>query len=109
MAIVMIGCGAFAHRYHVPAIADDAALSIAAIFDPVPSEATRALAQRYAAPLVPRIDDLPQTRAPAFALVTTPHTLHAQHVDAMLDRGLAMAGRYKQASLGGVAVSVADC
>ncbi len=89
-AIVMIGCGAFAHRYHVPAIVDDATLSIAAIFDPVPSEATRALAQRYDAPLVPRIDDLPRTRDPAFALVTTPHTLHAQHIDAMLDRKLAV-------------------
>jgi len=88
--IVMIGCGAFAHRYHVPAIVADDALSIAAIFDPTPSDATRALADRYRAPLVAALDDLPQTREVAFAIVTTPHMLHTQHVDAVLDRGLAV-------------------
>jgi predicted dehydrogenase len=90
VGIVMVGCGAFAHRYHVPAILDDASLNIIGVFDPTPSEATRSLAQRYRAPLVARIDDLPQTREAAFALVTTPHTLHAQHIDSALDRGLAV-------------------
>ncbi len=84
----MVGCGAFAHRYHVPAILADDSLSIGAIFDPKASDETRALAQRYRAPLVDRFEELPQPRGLAFAIVTTPHTMHAGHVDAVLDRKL---------------------
>lgn len=86
--IQMVGCGAFAHRYHVPAILADDSLSVGAIFDPTPSDETRALAQRYDAPLVDRIEDLPPPKNLSFAIVTTPHTLHAGHVDAVLDRNL---------------------
>jgi predicted dehydrogenase len=86
--IVMVGCGGFAHRYHVPAIVEDQALAVHAIFDPTPSEPTRALAQRYDAPIVARLDELPQPQGLAFALVTTPHMLHAEHVARVLDRGL---------------------
>jgi predicted dehydrogenase len=88
IAILMVGCGAFAHRYHVPAIDDDDALRIAGIFDPHPSDRTRALAQRCDAPLVSQLADLPRPSATTFALVTTPHMLHAGHVDAVLDREL---------------------
>jgi predicted dehydrogenase len=86
--VLFVGCGAFAHRYHVPALIEDETLSVAAIFDPSPSDKTRALAQRYRAPVVARLEDLPQPQVLAFALVTTPHTLHAGHVDAVLDRAL---------------------
>jgi predicted dehydrogenase len=86
--VLMVGCGAFAHRYHVPAILGDDAVRIGAVFDPQPSEATLRLAQRYGAPVVDRLDELPLPAGPAFALVTTPHTLHAGHVDAILDRNL---------------------
>ena len=86
--VLMVGCGAFAHRYHVPAILADDRLSIGAIFDPKASNETRALAQRYGAPLVDRFEELPQPRGLAFAIVTTPHTMHAGHVDAVLDRKL---------------------
>jgi predicted dehydrogenase len=72
----------------VPAILADESLSVGAIFDPKASDATRALAQRYGAPLVDRLEDLPQPRALAFAIVTTPHTMHADHVDTVLDRKL---------------------
>jgi predicted dehydrogenase len=86
--VVLVGCGAFAHRYHVPAFRDDPAVRIAAVFDPKASDATRALAASCGAPLVDRLDALPALRGAAFALVTTPHTMHAAHADAMLDRGL---------------------
>jgi predicted dehydrogenase len=86
--VLMVGCGGFAHRYHVPAILADESLSVGAIFDPKASDTTRALAQRYGAPLVERIEDLPKPRGPAFAIVTTPHTMHAGHVDVVLDRNL---------------------
>ncbi len=86
--ILLVGCGAFAHRYHVPAILADDSLSVGAIFDPQASDETRTLAQRYGAPLVTRLEELPVPRRLAFALVTTPHTLHAGHVEAMLERKL---------------------
>ena len=61
--VLFVGCGAFAHRYHVPALIEDETLSVAAIFDPSPSDKTRALAQRYRAPVVARLEDLPQPRS----------------------------------------------
>jgi predicted dehydrogenase len=84
----MVGCGTFAHRYHVPTLVADAGVRIAAIFDPTPGDATRALAARCGAPIVAALDALPEAGADAFAIVTTPHTLHAAHIDAVLDRGL---------------------
>jgi predicted dehydrogenase len=90
ISILMAGCGGFARRYHVPAIVEDAQLRIAGIFDPYPVPETLALAERYGAPVTPTLDELPTPAGRAFALVTTPHTLHAAHVDALLDRGLAM-------------------
>ncbi|MEP6701590.1 MAG: Gfo/Idh/MocA family oxidoreductase, partial [Betaproteobacteria bacterium] len=88
ISLLMLGCGGFSRRYHVPAILDDPAVTIAGIFDPAPQPAVHALAERYHAPVTARIDDLPPTTGLAFALVTTPHMLHAAHVDAALDRGL---------------------
>ncbi|MEO8485762.1 MAG: Gfo/Idh/MocA family oxidoreductase [Betaproteobacteria bacterium] len=86
--VVMIGCGAFAHRYHVPAFREDPGVRVAAIFDPHASPATRALADAPGAPLVDTLDALPTPGGVAFALVTTPHALHAAHVDAVLERGV---------------------
>jgi predicted dehydrogenase len=86
--VLFVGCGAFAHRYHVPALVADTDVSIAAVFDPTPSDATHALAQRYGAPIVGRLEELPPASGLTFALVTTPHALHAAHIDAVLDRGL---------------------
>jgi predicted dehydrogenase len=88
ISILMVGCGAFARRYHLPAIDEDPALRIAGIFDPQPAPETRELAERYGAPLVASIKALPVPAGTAFVLITTPHTLHAGHVDAMLDRRL---------------------
>jgi predicted dehydrogenase len=88
LSLYMIGCGGFARRYHVPAIVEDRDVTIAGIFDPHAAPEVRALAQRYGAPVVARIDDLPVAQGLACALVTTPHMLHAAHVDAVLDRNL---------------------
>jgi phthalate 4,5-cis-dihydrodiol dehydrogenase len=86
ISVLMVGCGAFARRYHVPAFDDDGAISIVGIFDPFPTPQTRALAERCGAPLAARIEELPRPEGLAFSLVTTPHTLHADHIAAMLDR-----------------------
>lgn len=93
ITVVMIGCGAFARRYHVPAFDEDPSIRIGAIFDPSPADETITLAQRHGAPVCRDVGELPPTPqllqgGPAFAIVTTPHTLHAGHVDAVLDRGL---------------------
>jgi predicted dehydrogenase len=91
VSLLMIGCGGFARRYHVPALLADSAVRIAGSFDPHPQLVVHALAERYGAPVTDTIDALPQLTANdglAFALVTTPHMLHAAHVDAALDRNL---------------------
>ena len=86
IAVVMIGCGNFARRYHVPALLADPAVRIAAIFDPLPGEAVRDLAARTGAALVDRIDALPPAAGAAMAIVTTPHALHVAPIAAALDR-----------------------
>jgi predicted dehydrogenase len=93
LSVFMVGCGAFARRYHLPAFDHDDQVRIAAIFDPSPAAETLALAQRHGAPVCARLEDLPAPagdRRDTFAIVTTPHTLHAAHVDAVLDLGLAV-------------------
>ena len=60
ISVVMLGCGNFARRYHVPTIRTIRPNSIGeAIFDPVPSEETRKLAAENGAALVSTIDVLP--------------------------------------------------
>jgi predicted dehydrogenase len=85
--IVMIGCGGFARRYHIPALKADSETRIAAILDPHPAPEVRALAEHYGAPLVADIAALPALSGDTLAIVTTPHTLHAAHVAAALERG----------------------
>ena len=87
---IMIGCGNFARRYHVPTLLADPAVTLAAIFDPRPSPAVIALAAQTGATLVDRIDALPRPAASGMAIVTTPHALHAQHVGFALDQGWAV-------------------
>ncbi len=87
ISLLMVGCGAFAHRYHVPALEADAALEIVGIFDPSPSAQTRSLASRRAAVLVNRLEDLPNPEGVVCAIVTTPHALHATHITPLLERG----------------------
>jgi len=85
--LIMIGCGGFARRYHIPTVLADPGLRLTAIFDPLPSDAVQALAAASGAPLVPSLDALPQPQGTVMAIVTTPHTLHAAHVAAALARG----------------------
>ena len=85
--LIMLGCGGFSLYYHVPSLEADRAVNFAAIFDPSPSEATRALATRTGAVLASAIDDLPAPAGAVMAIVTTPHALHAEHVAFALRRG----------------------
>lgn len=85
--LVMLGCGGFSRRYHVPTLLADADIRFAAIFDPYPADPVREIAARAGSRVVGSIDDLPETQGTTLALVTTPHTLHAAHVGFALARG----------------------
>lgn len=88
ISLLMFGCGGFARRYHVQPLLDAADVRIVGIFDPYPAPEVVALGERVGAPLCKRIEDLPAVSGAAFAIVSTPHTLHAAHIDAALDGGL---------------------
>ena len=87
IAAVMLGCGNFSRRYHVPTLLADPEIAIVAIFDPSPSLAVHALAVQTGAVLVDRLDALPRSSGRTMAIVTTPHALHAAHVGFALDQG----------------------
>lgn len=88
LRLAMVGCGAFSRRYHLPAVEADPGVTLAAIFDPTPADAVRELAARHGAVLT---SDLAAVLAPGvadLAIVTTPHALHARHIEAVLAAGL---------------------
>jgi predicted dehydrogenase len=87
IAVVMIGCGNFAQRYHVPTLEADSGVTFAAIFDPHPSDGVRDLAQRSGALVAASLEAIPRLSALTMAIVTTPHVLHADHVAFALSRG----------------------
>jgi predicted dehydrogenase len=87
VSVVMIGCGNFSRRYHVPTLESDGGVRLAAIFDPTPAPGARALAEKAGAQLVGSLESLPRPPGTVMAIVTTPHTLHAEHVRFALERG----------------------
>jgi predicted dehydrogenase len=86
ISVVMIGCGNFSRRYHVPTLEADPGITFAGIFDPAPSDGVRGLAQRTGASLVSTLEALPKPAGMTMAIVTTPHALHADHVGFALQR-----------------------
>lgn len=87
LRFALIGCGGFSRRYHLPTLLADKDLKIAGIFDPFPTPPVAEIAKATGAPLVDKLDDLPDADA---ALVTTPHTLHGAHVAHAIGRGWAI-------------------
>ena len=86
VSVVMLGCGQFSRRYHLPTLEGDRGVELAAIFDPRPAAAVATLARRTGAALVDRLETLPNPSGKVMAIVTTPHTLHAAHVRFALER-----------------------
>ena len=78
LAIAFFGCGGFARRYHVLALRADSRVRIAWICDAAP-EPLRALAAEIGARLTTRVDDILAPDACAAVILSTPHTLHAEH------------------------------
>jgi predicted dehydrogenase len=87
LKIAILGCGNFPRRYHVPALEQEPRATLSTICDPSDAPVLRDLAARAGALLTSSIDDLFAPGACDAVIVSTPHTLHAQHVAACLAQG----------------------
>jgi predicted dehydrogenase len=87
LRIGFLGCGGFARRYHVPALADSAAGRISIICDSAPNDALRAIAARAGAPIVATVEELLTPGSCEAVIVSTPHMLHAAHAALVLQAG----------------------
>jgi predicted dehydrogenase len=83
--VALVGCGAFARLYHVPALTDDSRVRLTAICEPAPDAGVRELAARTGARLTAGLDDI--WAAADAVVISTPHTLHAEHARAALAHG----------------------
>jgi predicted dehydrogenase len=83
--VALVGCGAFARLYHVPALTSDPRVRLVAICEPAPDAGVRELAARTGASLTASLDDV--WGAADAVVISTPHTLHAEHARAALARG----------------------
>lgn len=84
MKLAIIGCGAFAHLYHFPALKALRNVDLVGIADPRPSDETRRLAANEDVLLVSDVDTLLGEAAADAVLVSSPHALHAEHVEKAL-------------------------
>ncbi len=87
MKLALIGCGAFAHLYHVPALQARSDLTLVGIADPAPSDATNELARRTGARLVHDVDALCREVDMDAVVISSPHALHGEHVETALRAG----------------------
>jgi predicted dehydrogenase len=78
LAVAFFGCGGFARRYHVPALRADERVRIAWLCDTAPT-ALRPLADETGARLTADVDDVLAPGACDAIILSTPHTLHAEH------------------------------
>ncbi len=87
LRIGLLGCGAFARRYHVPALHETEEARTTVIADPEHSLAIVEAADTLGATLVDSIEELLTAGACDAVIVSTPHTLHYSHVTAVLEAG----------------------
>lgn len=78
LAVAFFGCGGFARRYHVPALRADPRVRIAWICDTAP-DGLRTLANETGARLTTDVADILAPGACDAVILSTPHTLHAEH------------------------------
>jgi predicted dehydrogenase len=83
--VAVVGCGAFARLYHVPALTGDARVRLTVICEPAPDAGARELAARTGARLTTSLDEA--WGAAEAVVISTPHTLHAEHARAALAHG----------------------
>ena len=78
LSVAFLGCGGFARRYHVPALRGDSRVRLAWICDAAP-ERLRPLAAETGARLTADVADILAPGACDAVILSTPHTLHAEH------------------------------
>jgi len=83
--LAFIGCGAFARRYHLPALEQADDVSVTFICDPSAAPELVSAAAKFDAKLTQRMDDLWDSSAGNAVIITTPHTLHAEQTRAALE------------------------
>src|SRR5262245_41405452 len=82
--VALVGCGAFARLYHVPALTGNPRVRLVVICEPAPDAGVRELASRTGARLTASPADA--WAAAEAVVISTPHVLHAEHVRAALER-----------------------
>lgn len=87
VGIALVGCGAFARLYHVPTLREDPRAALRLLCDPAPGEEVRRLAADTGAGLTASLDDIWREGACDAVVISTPHTLHVEHVRAALAHG----------------------
>ena len=87
LEVAILGCGNFPRRYHVPALTSASRATLSMICDTGTDPALRALAERTGATLTQRFGDLFTPGACAAVIISTPHTLHADHARLCIAHG----------------------
>jgi predicted dehydrogenase len=87
LRLAFLGCGAFARRYHVPALRAMREVRVTLIADPRRSPDLERIAEEFGARAVDSIEPLLAPDACDAAIVSTPHTLHFAHAASLLEAG----------------------
>jgi predicted dehydrogenase len=82
--LAFIGCGGFARRYHVPALHGVQDVQTTIICDPSKSPELARTAAGFGAQLTDRLDDLWAPEVCDAVIISTPHTMHADHTHSAL-------------------------
>ena len=91
ISVVMIGCGKFSRRYHVPTLEADPGVTLAGIFDPSPERwRARAWPSAPAPPSSPRSRRCPRQRERRWPSSPRRTRCTADHVAFALQRGIGM-------------------
>jgi predicted dehydrogenase len=98
LRLAFIGCGGFARRYHLPVLRDNPAVRVTLICDPSKAPELAHWAAALGAKQTSDTDDLWQPGACDAVIVSTPHTMHADHTrlvlqhdkDVMVDKPFVM-------------------
>lgn len=76
----LIGCGAFATAYHLPAVLADPRIRLVAICEPTPGPVVIRAARDTGALLTSQIDRALSEKDCDFVVISTPHGLHAEQI-----------------------------
>lgn len=82
-----VGCGAFARRYHLPALHQATDVSVGLICDPSGAPELATAADALGARITDRIEEVWEAAACDAVIISTPHTFHAEQTRRALHHG----------------------